>query len=58
MDCSMPGLPVPHHLTEFAQVQVHWISDAIQSSYESVNSCQMLGVVSGVWLALSKFYTS
>jgi len=32
MDCSMPGLPVPHHLQEFAQVHVHWIGDAIQSS--------------------------
>ena len=30
MDCSMPGLPVPHHLLEFAQVYVHCISDAIQ----------------------------
>ena len=24
MDCSTPGLPVPHHLPEFAQVHVHW----------------------------------
>ena len=23
MDCSMPGLPVPHYLPEFAQVHVH-----------------------------------
>ena len=22
-DCSTPGLPVPHHLLEFAQVHVH-----------------------------------
>ena len=33
MDCSMPGLPVPHHLLEFAQVHVHSISDAIQPSH-------------------------
>ena len=26
----MPGLPVPHHLWEFAQVHVHCIGDAIQ----------------------------
>ena len=32
MDCSTPGLPVPYHLLEFAQVHVHWISDAIQPS--------------------------
>ena len=31
MDCSMPAFPVPHHLLEFAQVHVHWISGAIQS---------------------------
>ena len=29
MDCSMPGLSVPHHLPKFAQVHVHCISDAI-----------------------------
>ena len=29
----MPGLPVPHHLLEFAQVHVHLLSDAIQPSH-------------------------
>ena len=33
MDCSMPGLPVPHHLPEFAQVHVHWMGDASQPSH-------------------------
>ena len=28
MDCSMPGFLVLHHLLEFAQIHVHWISDA------------------------------
>ena len=32
MDCSTPGLPVLHHLPEFAQTHVHWVSDAIQPS--------------------------
>ena len=32
MDCGIPGLPTLHHLLEFAQVQVHCISDAMQSS--------------------------
>ena len=32
-DCSMPGLPVHHQLTEFTQTQVHWVSDAIQTSH-------------------------
>ena len=32
MDCSMPGLAVPHHLLELAQVHVHCIGDTIQPS--------------------------
>ena len=30
MDCSTPGFPVLHHLLDFAQTHVHWVSDAIQ----------------------------
>ena len=33
MDCSMPGLPVHHHLPEFTQTHVHWVSDTIQPSH-------------------------
>ena len=33
MDCSTPGFPLLHHLPEFAQTHVHWVSDAIQSSH-------------------------
>ena len=29
MDWNTPGLPVPHCLSEFAQVHVHYISDAV-----------------------------
>ena len=36
MDCSTPGFPLLHHLPEFAQTHVHWISDAIQSSHPVV----------------------
>ena len=32
MDRSMPDFPVLHHLPEFAQTRVHWVSDAISSS--------------------------
>ena len=32
-DCSMPGLPVPHHLPKFAQVHIHCIGDSIQPSH-------------------------
>ena len=33
MDCSMPVLPVPHHLQKFAQIHVQCIGDAIQPSH-------------------------
>ena len=33
MDCSTPGLPVHHQLSEFTQTHAHWSSDAIQPSY-------------------------
>ena len=33
LDCSRSGFSVPHHLPEFAQVHVHWISDATQPSH-------------------------
>ena len=28
MDCSTPGPSILHYLPEFAQIQVHWVSDA------------------------------
>ena len=31
--CSRPGLPVPHHLLEFAQTHVRGVSDTIQPSH-------------------------
>ena len=33
MDCSAPGFPVLHYLPEFAQIHVHWVSDAIPLSH-------------------------
>ena len=33
MNCSMPGLPVNHHLPEFTQTHVHRFCDAIQPSH-------------------------
>ena len=33
MDCSMLGFPVFHHLLEFAQTHVHWVSDTISSCH-------------------------
>ena len=33
MNGSTPGLPVLHHVPEFAQTHVHWDGDAIQPSH-------------------------
>ena len=33
MNCSMPGLPVHHHLPEFTQTHVHRVGDGIQPSH-------------------------
>ena len=33
MNCSMAGSPVLHCFLEFAQIHVHWVSDAIQPSH-------------------------
>ena len=33
MDCSMPGFPAHHQLSEFTQTYVHWVGDAIQPSH-------------------------
>ena len=30
MNCSTPGFPTLHCLPEFAQINVHWVSDVIQ----------------------------
>ena len=33
MDYSTPGRPVHHQLSEFTQIHVHWVGDAIQPSH-------------------------
>ena len=33
MDCSTQGFPVLHYLLEFAYINAHWVSDAIQPSH-------------------------
>ena len=33
MDCSTPGFPVLHYLSEFSQTHVHRVSDVIQPSH-------------------------
>ena len=55
MDCRTPGLPVHHHLLEFTQTYVHWVSDAIQPSHPlsspsppALNLSQQQGLVQWV----------
>ena len=38
MDCNMPGLPVPHHLLESAQLHIHGTDDAIQPFHSLTTS--------------------
>ena len=33
MDCSTPGFPLHHQLSELTQTHIHWVSDAIQPSH-------------------------
>ena len=33
IECRRPGSPILHYLPEFAQIHVHWVSDAIQPSH-------------------------
>ena len=56
MNCSTPSFPVLHHLPEFAQTYVHWVSDAIQPSHPllpasppSLNLSQHQGLFQWVW---------
>ena len=39
MDCGKSAFPVLHHLPEFAQTHVHWVSPVISSSVVPLSSC-------------------
>ena len=59
MDCSLPGLPVLHHLPKFAQVHVHCLSDAIQPSYPLMPcSPSALDLSQCQWLPVSRLCAS
>ena len=38
MEGNAPGFPILHHLLDFAQTHVHWVSDAIQPSHLPLSS--------------------
>ena len=48
MDYSTAGFPIPHHLPEFAQVHVDYISDAIQPSHPLLPSFPAFSVFPSV----------
>ena len=54
VDCSMPGLSVPHHLPEFAQVHIHWITSIILFTI-SVQICYGVGVDGSSHLVLASY---
>ena len=49
MDCSTPGLSVPHHIPVFAQVHVHCIGDAISSPDALFSFCPQSFPASGTF---------
>ena len=57
LDCSLPGLPVPHHVLETAQVHAHCISDAIQLSHPLSPSSPSALNISGSF-PMSHLFTS
>ena len=61
---STPGLPVPHHLLEFAQVHVHRIGDAVQPSHllthsspSALNLSQHQGFSNVVYICITSICT-
>ena len=48
--CSTPGLPVLHHLLEFPQTRVHWVSDAIQPSHPLSSPSPLSLQSSSMWV--------
>ena len=44
MDCSTPGLPLPHHLPEFTQVHADRIGDTVQPSHPLTLSSPVLNL--------------
>ena len=60
-DCSTPGFPVLHYLSEFAQIHIHWVGDAIQPSHPllsvTFSSCLQYFPASGSF-PMSQLFTS
>ena len=50
MNCGMPSLPVHHQLPEFTPTQVHWVSDAIQSSHPLSSPLLLPSIFPSIWV--------
>ena len=48
MDCSTPGLSVPHHLPKFAQVHAHCIGNTSQPSHPLMPSSLLPSIFSSI----------
>ena len=66
MDCSIPCFLVLHYLMEFAQIHVHWVSDAIQPSHPLLPSSPIVFSLSrhqslfqwvGSWYRCPKYWS-
>ena len=51
MDCSMPGFPVPHQLSELVQTHVLWVSNAIQPPHP----CRPLLLLTSIFPSIRVF---
>ena len=60
MDCSMPGFPVHHQLTEPTQTHVHHVGDAIQPSHplSFPFSSRLQSFLASGSFPMSQFFTS
>ena len=48
MDYNTPGSPVLHHLLEFAQTYIHWVSDTIQPSHPLCHPLLLLSIFASI----------
>ena len=44
MGSSMPGFPAPQYIPEFAQIHVHWVGDAVQTTHTLSPSSPVLNL--------------
>ena len=56
MDCSTPGFPVLHYLSELAQIPVCWVSDAIQPSHP-LPPPRVFSSESTLWIKWPKYWS-